>query len=209
MTLRRFLPVVVSAVLFSAAAVNAWAAHPYPPACTVDPCVRVCPTGDMAFHVVVRDATSKPIPFASVAVEFTQCPGVFLCPLTGSEPYSISPPATVDMTVNFSGAADIPIRASGICSGGLVNVYANGQLIAQRPVVASPDQDGNAVVNATDQAIMAAKISGSYDPTADLDCDNTLGAGDAGIQNAHLGHACSAAVPVTPGSWGRIKSIYR
>lgn len=209
MTSRRFLPVVVSAALLSVAAVNAWAAHPYPPACTVDPCVRLCPNGDMALHVVVRDATSQPIPFAQIVVEFTQCPGIFLCPLNGSEPYSISPPSSVDMTVNLSGAADIPIRAGGICSGGLVSVYANGQLIAQRPGVASPDQNGDAVVNAADQAIMAAKIAGSYDPTADLDCDGTLGAVDAGIQNAHLGHSCSAAVPVMPRSWGSIKTIYR
>lgn len=193
-------------MLFAMAAANARAGPPTAATSTVDPCVRICPAADLIFHIVVRRFES-PYPFATVVVDFAPCPAVILSPTSDSEPYVIDPPAYVRMTSSTQGVADLPIRAGGVCPGTLVDVYASGMLLARRPV-ASPDLNGDAVVSAADQALLAAKLGGPYDPAADLDCDGTLGAGDASTLNAHLGHAFGV-VPVRPRSWGMIKTIYR
>jgi hypothetical protein len=209
MSTPRFLCVLTIITLLANAAPQSWAAVPFPPNSTVDPCIRVCPAGDMNFHVVVRDAISSPVPFATVVVDFTSCPGVIFCPTSGSDPYTIGPPSVVVMSANAAGVADIPIRAGGVCSGGPVNIYADGVLLASSSVVSSPDQNGDAAVNATDQGILAVKLGGPFDPTADVNCNTTMGGDDATALNGHLGHSCGVVVPVVPRSWGTIKTIYR
>ncbi len=181
---------------------------PSPATSTVDPCVHICPAGDMNFHVVVRDALSNPVPGSMVVVDFSPCPGVVLCPLIGSDPYTVSPPLMVIMIADAAGIADIPIRAGGTC-GGPINIFADAILLASIAAITSPDQNGDAIVDVTDQGILAVKLGGPYDPTADINCNTTMGSDDATALNRHLGHSCSAVVPVWPRSWGSIKTIYR
>ncbi len=115
------------------------------------------------------------------------------------------------MEANALGVADFPLRAGGTCSGGSIKVHAGGAPLATRTAVASPDQNGDAVVNATDNAILGVKLAGPYDPTADFNCSGALEAGDQAILTVHGGggHGCSVVVPVWPGTWGRLKILYR
>ena len=172
----------------------------------IDPCVRVCPAGDITFRVEVRDADNNPIQFSTVRLDFGQCADSVLCPLTGSEPYEIAGSlitlAAPDGIVNF------PSRAGGVCSGG-VAIYANQFLMGWRSPVSSPDQNGDGVVEASDQAILTTKLEGPYDPTADLNCNGLLETGDQDVFTAHLGHMCDIVVPARTGTWGRIKTLYR
>ena len=198
---------LVLVALVMAAGSHARAAVPYPPNSTVDPCLQVCPGGDVNFHVVVRDLFSNPVGGSAVFIDFSNCFGLTLCPPLGSDPYTVGPNSIL-MMANAAGIADFGIRAGGVCVG-TVNVYADGVLLASRGAVSSPDQNGDAVVNATDQALLALKLGGPYDLTADLNCNGALEAVDTGFLNAHLGHTCSAVVPVQPRSWGTIKILYR
>ena len=204
----RQLRSVLLAAMVSVAA-PARAAVPSPSASTVDPCVRVCPSGDMTFHILVRDFAGTRIAGALVEIDFCQCPGVVFCPLTGSESYTIVAGCSVRMVSDANGLADFPIRAGGTCNGGQITVRADGVVLALRYAVSSPDQNGDATVSAADQGILATKLGGAYDPTGDLNCSAALEAGDPAILSAHLGHSCALAVPVRPGTWGRIKTLYR
>lgn len=207
--LRPLSTLVIASLGLAGAASYVAAGVPSPSNSTVDPCVRLCPAGDMNLHVVVRDQSSNPVAGSTVVVDFAACPGIILCPLIGSEPYLVGPPSVVRMTTNAAGIADFPIRGGGTCVGGPVNVFADGVMLASNAVVSSPDQNGDANVNGTDQGILAAKLGGPYDPTADVNCNTTMGADDANELNRHLGHSCGAVVPVWPRSWGRLKTIYR
>ncbi|MBI1797847.1 MAG: hypothetical protein HYR74_12450 [Candidatus Eisenbacteria bacterium] len=203
------LPLAAAAALTLMVTPAARAGVPSVANSTVDPCLRVCPAGDMTFHVVVRDGTFNPVPGSSVAIDLCACPGVVLCPLNGSENYIVSSGCMVVQITNAAGVADYQIRAGGTCSGGPIPVYADGQLLATRTAVSSPDQNGDVIVNATDQAILAGKMSGPYDPTGDFNCSGSVEPGDANILASHLGHSCAVAVPTRPATWGRIKTIYR
>jgi len=205
---RPILFTLVLVALVMVAGSHAYAAPPSPATSTVDPCLSVCPGGDVNFHVAVRDASSNPVGASSVLINFSNCLGLTLCPPRVSDPYTIVPPSSIVMTANAAGIADFQIRAGGVCVG-TVNIFADGVLLASRGAVSSPDQNGDAVVNATDQALLAAKLGGPYDPTADLNCNAALEAVDTGILNAHLGHSCEVVVPVQPRSWGTIKILYR
>jgi hypothetical protein len=201
----RFLSHLLVAAWFWAG--GASAAVPSAARSKVDPCLRICPAGDMNFHVVVHDAANNPKPGAAVVIDLCQCPGVALCALTGGEAYSISG-CTVSTTANAAGAADFLIRAGGTCASG-VHVLADGVMLAINVPAVSPDQNGDLVVDGTDQAILAAKIGGPFDRTGDLNCSGTLDASDQNILAAHLDHSCARVVPVRPSSWGTIKMLYR
>lgn len=191
--------------VFSAA--SARAGVPSPATSFVDPCLRVCPAGDMNFHVVVRDALSNPVAASNVMIDFSNCAGVAFCPTLPGDPYTFVPPASILMTSNAAGIADFPIRAGGVCVG-TINVYADGVLLASRNAVSSPDQNGDLTVNAVDSGILGGKLGGS-DPTGDFNCSGVVEAGDTGILLVHGGHSCQAVVPVVPRSWGTLKVIYR
>jgi hypothetical protein len=186
---------------------TAGAGVPSPSTSYVDPCLRICPAGDMNFHVVVRDVAANPVAGSTVAIALCPCHAIVLCPLNGSENYSING-CDLTRSTDAAGIADFQIRAGGTCPGP-VQVYADGVLIGTISAVSSPDQDGNASVNATDQAILAGKMGGPYDATGDFNCSAGLDPGDQLILDSHLGHSCAAVVPTRPSSWGRVKTIYR
>jgi len=204
---RPFLASVLAVLCVTLAGSRAQGAIPDPFRSTVDPCIRVCPAGDMNFHVVVRDALNNPRAGSTVLINFGNCSGVTLCPAFPGDPYTFVPPNSIQMTSNGEGVADFPIRAGGVCVGSVM-VYADGVQLAVRGAVSSPDQNGDLVVNATDSGILGGKL-GSSDPTGDLNCSGVVEAGDTGILLAHGGHSCQAVVPVKPGSWGKVKIHYR
>src|SRR6516225_7546743 len=71
------LPPLVSLIL----AVPTLAAGGVPNAITsiLDPCLVLCPAGDLQFHVVVRDINFTPVPNSFVVLDFSACPAFAHC----------------------------------------------------------------------------------------------------------------------------------
>lgn len=206
MAVLRWIFVLVALAL----AVIARADVPSPGQSTVDPCLVLCPAGDLGFHVTVRGTIGNPYPFAYVVLAIGACPGFALCALTGNEPYSYQSDAEyqyVGMFADAQGQVTLPVRAGGGCPPGTVRVYADGVLLETR-AVASPDQNGDSVVQAQDVSLLQSKL-GSADPTGDLDCNGTVDGADLALLQSHAGHACAAPTGTAPGTWGRIKTLYR
>jgi len=190
-------------------ATSAGADVPAPNASHVDPCLVFCPTGDITFHVVVRNQVGIPVPGATVDIEYSACPGFHLCSPSGSEPYEhISLPGfeVIRVIADGAGQANFPVRAGGTCAAGLVNVYADGILLAQR-ALASPDQDGDGDVDPADSVLLQSKL-GLNDPTVDLTCDGSA-TGIMAEFDRHFGHACDLPTGAPPPTWGRLKTMYR
>ena len=193
MRARLLLLLLLGATLMGVPSANA--AVPSPATSHVDPCLVICPNGDFAFHVIVRDAANNPVGGSSVVINFCNCPGVHLC----------SGPCDLLATSDATGAVTFQIKGGGICSAATVS--ADGVILAIR-AVASPDQDGDLSVSAADIGIVNGKV-GSADPTADFDCDGSVTAADVGIATAHGSHVCQGPVPTEPRSWGGLKAFYR
>jgi hypothetical protein len=173
--------------------------------------MALCPMGDMSFTVVVRDLANNPIAGSLVVLDFSQCPGAFLCPARPTDPYLLDVPTrTLRMTTDAAGKVTFPARVGGTCPAGGVSVFADGVSLKSY-ALASPDQNGNGVcVNIVDvdDVIFAAKL-GTGDPTADFNCDGVVNISDQLIFNSHLSHFCDGFVDATRrSSWGRLKLHY-
>ena len=201
--MRRLLLLLSLAALATSPSL-ASAGVPSPAQSIVDPCLTICPLGDIPFTVRVRDAAAIPIINSFVELNLCDATGVRYCP-------SGSSTCTRVMLTDASGTATFVIEAGGISSGSqLAAIRADGILLAYRPV-ASPDQNGDLWVNGVDQALLTAKL-GAVDPTGRIACDpltNVVTQADLDAQLVHMGHACGAPVPVSPRSWGGLKIIYR
>src|SRR5262249_11520718 len=127
---------------------------------SVDPCLIVCPGGDFTFHVTVRDVAGVPIANSYVTIDLCHCARVHVCPGT---------PCPVAMHTEAAGTANFQIKAGGVCPDSPVSVRADGVPLRMRGV-ASPDQNGDLIVDAADIAVAVGKL-GTSDNTADFDCD--------------------------------------
>ncbi len=181
---------------------------PSPFTSSVDPCLVLCPYGDLAFSVVVRDIANNPVVNSSVLLDCSSCPGLRLCPNQEVGTTVSSSPCYIQRVTNLTGTVVFHLHAGGLCPGSLIGIFADGIQLARR-ALASPDQNGSLFVNGTDLAIVQAKIGGGFDATADLDCDGALSNGDLVEAQRHTGHACDLVVPNLPQSWGRVKIRYR
>ncbi len=201
----RFVPLLALVVL----ATPAGAQIPDPNLSSVDPVVVFCPAGDDTFHVTVRRiGTGAPVRSSAVALTLDACLAVSVCPTTGTESYTYQPATRIASTLgDNAGLALLPVRAGGLCAAGNVDVYADGVLLATR-ALASPDQDGNGIVDGQDLALLQLKL-GSADPTGDLDGDGVVTGADFARLQFHAGHACNGATPAQRDTWGRVKTIYR
>jgi hypothetical protein len=76
----------------------------------------------------------------------------------------------------------------------------------------SPDQNGDLVVDAADEAILNDKIANPSQAnvlTADLNGDGILDDLDLAVVHAHTNHVCSDRTPVRRSAWGELKLLYR
>lgn len=180
---------------------------PSPSNSSVDPCLIACPAADFTFHVTVRDLANNPISNSSVALDFSQCPQVFACPYIGDGLTWDATNHVVRAMSNASGLATFTMHLIGICPNMQVRIFADGVFLGAR-TLASPDQDGNGIVDANDDAIESAKIGGS-DLTGDLTCEGTVTAADLAVVQAHHHHICLFIDPARRPSWGALKIFYR
>ena len=175
-------------------------------------CLALCPFGDLPFSVVVRDPANDPIAGSSVVLDFSACPGAWLCRSSGD------PNVVVDLTSrtvrafsSASGAVSIAAHVGGTGPAGSVRVYADGVLLRSY-ALASPDQDGDGFVVSIigqDDPIFAAKL-GSADHTADFDCSGLVDIDDEQIFFFHHSQACDGYVDATRrSSWAGLKLHYR
>lgn len=194
----RWLPLSILLATLVCSSV-AGAGVPSPAQSSVDPCLIVCPAGDIAFHVTVRDIANNPVGGAIVMIDLCPCVGhgFDLCPGISCQ---------VTAVANAAGTATVNIAGGGAGCSSPVNVYADGILLASRRI-ASPDQNGDLVVDAADAAILGGKI-GTTDPTGDLDCDGSVTPNDQTVRAQHAQHSCGV-VPTQARSWGFTKAFYR
>lgn len=180
---------------------------PDPRNSVVPRCLVVCPAGDVAFSVVVRDPNNLPVNGSLVNLGFCPCATIHFCPPQPTDGYTLVGACDVQIITGPSGIATFNLRAGGSCASP-VAVSADGVLLATVPLEQSPDQDGSLVVDAADAALLAAKVGGA-DLTGDLDCSNDVTAADQAVLAAHLGHACDNRTPALQRSWGQVKGTYR
>ena len=196
---------IIAAVLFGQLIVAnvTQAGCPAPANSYTDPCLIACPAGDSVFLVIVRSHLNSPMHGVPVTIDFSNCPGFLLSPVSGDEPYAIdSTGRRISMITDVAGNAAFPIRGGGGCGAGAatVSVTCSGGVIwyANR-AVASPDQNGDLVVDSTDVALIQAKL-GSSDASADFDCDGVVTSSDVEIASGHLGHRPPVPLSVPPGT---------
>lgn len=202
----RFGSAVMLAATLAVAAPAA-ASVPLPLWSTIDPRLVLCPAGDIAFHAIPRRALD-PVPNALLVVDF--------CGATGwafdaaRQPPEIRFPAAACQPGVFSdanGLASFALKAGGTTNDSTVVLYVDGVFFGRR-VLASPDQNGDLLVNADDEAILVGKL-GTADLSADFDADGVVTAADRQFLRAHLGHAAELPTAAAPASWGGLKLRWR
>jgi hypothetical protein len=179
-----------------------------PQKCTVDPRLVLCPAGDLTFHAIIRDGAANLVQNVSVELYLCNSTGWALC--ASGQPAEIhfffSPCEPVALT-GADGMATLALKAGGVTSDSTVLIRADGVPLAHR-FLASPDQNGDLVVNSVDETIFAAKL-GTHDLSADFDGDGVVTEADHAILRAHLGHACEMPTATRRSAWGEIKVRYR
>lgn len=209
------IPLATLALGLTLAAAPAHAAIPSPANSSLPACMALCPFGDMPFTVVVRDLANLPVAGSTVVLDFSACPGAFLCltPPSGSPfPYTLDPVArTLRMVTPAGGSVTFPAHVGGTGPPGSARVFADGVLLRSY-ALASPDQSGNGLVASivdTDDAIFAPKL-GTNDPTADFDCSGHVDNADQLIFAQHHSQFCGGFVdPTRRSTWGELKLHYR
>jgi hypothetical protein len=202
---RLLVPALACAAL--ALANDARASVPLPWQSTIDPRVVLCPAGDVAFHVIPRRG-NLPVPGAQLTVDFCQATGWAFDP--AGQPASIlffGPPCSPSVYADASGLASMALEAGGTTADSTLYLYVDGVFFGRR-FLASPDQNGDLLVNAADEAILLAKL-GSNDLSADFDADGVVTEADHQFQRAHLGHAAEQPTATSAHSWGRLKIAHR
>ena len=204
----RLVLVLLAALCASAPLIAcvATAGVPTPQTCTLDPRLVLCPAGDLAFHVIVRRG---PITVANSTVELDLFTSTGWTVCSSGQPPGIgwlSPYSFVVLT-GLDGVATIALKAGGVTTDSTVMIRADGVPLARR-FLASPDQNGDLVVNAADEAILLAKL-GTHDLSADFDGDGVVTEADHAILRAHFGHACEMPTTAPRAAWGEIKVRYR
>jgi hypothetical protein len=205
--MRRLPPVFLSLALIIALAPSAHAGVPSAANSVVDPCLNVCPLGDIAFHVTVRDLASNPVANSHVTIDVCQVPSVNVC-------FQGACNQLASGFTDASGTLVLHPQGGGVTPAPFVqmaSIRADGVLVASR-VVGSPDQDGDLVVTAADLALGAAAL-GTNNPTMDFDCNlaatGVIQQADLDIQATHLGHNCDGPTGAHAKTWGGMKILYR
>lgn len=173
----------------------------------LDPCMVFCPGGDMTFNVIVRDLANNPVVSSTVIIDFSACPLYAHCPDPGTGITADDVGRTLRKTSDGTGLASFKAWVGGICPGTSVRVFADGVLLGAKSL-ASPDQDGNLLVDQADFVAIQNGI-GTTDATKDLDCSGDVTANDVTIATSHRGHSCLGPVPTRQQTWGTLKLLYR
>lgn len=197
--------VAASFTLLCFVSADSRAEDPTPATCRVSPIIS-CPAGDLHIDVTVRKERI-PLP-AIVTLDMSSCSGLKLADKLTDDAQITVDGFRLVKTCTADGRAQFAFHAGGACSCSRLMVIADGVMIAERIAVASPDQNGDLVVDQSDLDLMRAKI-GSRDATADLDGDGRVTRSDVLLARLHLGHRAEVATPPKVTTWGEIRSDYK
>jgi hypothetical protein len=167
--------------------------------------VFACPAGDSVTVVFVRELNGMPWNNRGVVTfDFCACAGFRLVPGgTAGGSIDSSGCRIVTAPLALDGLAQVAIAGGGVGAGQWVGFQADAFLGSR--ALASPDQNGDWIVDGADVAIVHAKI-GTTDVSADLDGDGMVTATDEALALAHLGHgAAPLAVPMPVGAAARVR----
>ncbi len=193
-------------ILLALAPAAAHAGVPSPGNSSIPARIIVCPQGDIASVVTVRDFANNVVPGSQVVFDFGPCPAAAFCPSDPNQGYTLDlATRTVRKLTDAQGRASFGLRMGGSCNA--VTIYADGINLGSAPLL-SPDQNGDLIVNNTDFTIINGKI-GSNDYTADFDGSGTVTIADMSFAQQHGGHACQNVVGTTRRTWGGVKVYYR
>src|SRR5688572_11080745 len=126
-------------IVLATLALPAWAhgGIPTPPNSVVPRCLVVCPSGDIAYSVIVRDAVNAPVANALVNLRFCPCATIHFCPPKPTDGYTIVGGCEAQTLSGPTGVATFKLRAGGSCASP-VEVRADGVLLASVPLEQSP-----------------------------------------------------------------------
>ena len=146
----------------------------------------VCPASDMGWvkvTVVVRNIYGDPLPGKTVTCYANLVSGGPFCYCPGEDPQ-------VGVT-DVNGEVIFYYHDFGGC--GELNWYADCESVVLGPsgtiYIASPDNDGNCVVNLIDFGNFATAFT-TTDPCSDYNCDGVVNLIDFGIFASHFTHSC-------------------
>ncbi len=193
---------------------------PDPARSTIPQRLVMCPAGDLSAELILRDFANNPIDQAQVVMDFSGCSAFVHC--AHPIPQGVTNLTVDDVNKRIVGTTDangrlvVQVAMTGSClsQGNPINiqVYGNGVLLSGSSFLMSPDQNGDLIVDAADEAIMNDKIA---DPTplnvltADFNGDGILDGADLAFLQAHATHVCTDNTPVRRRAWGRLKLLYR
>ena len=196
---RFFLGALIGFALLAMHAPPVLSGVPDPTTSDCDTCVVISPEGSFVFHIVLRDDANAPVPGATVVVDFNGAVGINLC--DASDP---DQDGRVSGVTDAGGVLDLFIRGGGSATGTAV-VSSQAQTLCFAHV-RSTDLDGDGVVTALDetahQALAVDALAGDYD------CNGVTDAADLATLQSQLNENC-LTVQNLPGTWGRLKAIYR
>jgi hypothetical protein len=209
--MRAPLSAFLTSALVVTCAIPSLAAVPSPVNSTVPPVLATTPGGNIATSIVVRDLANNPISGSTVVIDYNNCAGFVPCSAASSpipDGYILDEGAKqIRMVTAFNGQAPFYLRAGGGCSSTGIRVFADGVLLASIHA-ASADQSGDLTVDASDVALVHAKI-GTSDLSGDLDGNGIVDASDEGAVSGYVGTACDNPTDTRRTTWGRVKTIYR
>jgi hypothetical protein len=203
---RFLLAAALAAALTLPASAQAGPAFPW--WSTIDPRLVLCPAGDVAFHVIPRRLVT-PVAGAMLSVVFCDASGwVFDAARQPAEIlFFPGSPCAPYVYADASGLATLALKAGGTTTDSTVALYVDGVPFGRR-FLSSPDQNGDLVVNAADEAILVSKL-GTADLSADFDADGVVTEADRAFLRSHLGHAAELPTAAASETWGRLKIRYR
>ena len=210
--MKKAIVLCAAAILLSGAA----AAQTWDPALfTVTPekdCYVVCPAGDLWFCFCIKyDGEPLMAPTSDVWMsidcgtgDFHLCPAECLDKCAGlvSEDCHSMPGCGREYCWFY--------RLGGCCEQATITMhmkYDPTPFYTLVVPVKSTDLDGDGVVDAADESLLASMM-GTSDACADLNCDGTVDAVDMAILLSHAGHGCEQWIGTEDATWGRIKSTY-
>jgi hypothetical protein len=159
--------------------------------------------------VDVRDVGNLPVANCEVSLHFDACPAFQIC-ADCCDGVTIDPQNRAPSRhTNTNGVVTFSLRLGGVCGEQRMIVRAGGYLLSDGVLVASPDLDGNLLVDGAD-LVNVYLLIGSHETRADFDGDGEVTQADYDwMRDLRGAHTCSGPVPEQTPSWGVLKLIYR
>ncbi|MBD3333483.1 hypothetical protein GF356_11605 [candidate division GN15 bacterium] len=164
---------------------------PFCDSVTTDPCMVICPQGDITHVVTVTDSCGNPVCDPNMWIDFSDCPTNSCPDSTGVDNWPIVYPDSCDPATGqhfFN-----PAAGSQDCIGCEATLYVNGDPCRNLDA-RFLDIDGDLCVTDTDFLSSGALCN-------DYNCDGVVDATDQTIHAAHLGHCCGSSNEINGYKW--------